>query len=130
MAVVSFAVMIATAYRGVVASAFVIDGSQQRTSTGTEDATKTNKTARLVAAKCESILGPVGTFDDADDTVGDYDALDIAVRMMPLYVFNTFSLTKKGDGRDSFNGLLAELETLADARRQEASTLVVHDPTE
>lgn len=124
MATCTFPVAIATYYRIVVASAHVISGSRQRSATATEDTAHTNAVANLVAAKVESILGPVGSFDDADISIGDTEALDIALRLMPIYVFNTFSLTKKGDAQTSFELLIEELENLNTSRSQEVGPVV------
>ncbi len=126
MATITFAARIAQDLRILVASAAVIDGTNQRGSGTTEVTATSDRIAVMAAAKVESILGDCGDFDDAATSVaGDLEALDIGVRLAQVRMNNVYPGTLGEAGTMYEKDILAEAHALADSRRQEATEPVV-----
>lgn len=95
----------------VIASANMIDLSNQRDTDVAEDTTRTAKVAELAAAKVKSYLG------DVDST--DVQAVDIGLRIALLYYSNNYSLIQGQAGRDALQSIYAELDELRQSRLSE-----------
>ncbi len=98
----------------VVASAHLIDLTNQRDSDSSIDSTVLSKACDLAAAKVQSYLGAV----DGDDT----EAVDIGVRLVLVQLKQSFSLV--GPVQDTRQQLIAELAELRDMRVMEVDLQV------
>lgn len=125
MATVTFPVKIGLDLVLLVADQTLIDLSRQRDSTATELSTRTVRTTEHAAAKVESVLGDVGSYDDTDQTIGDLAALDIGTRLALLRYSQVYTLTLTADGVSYIGEIKDELDELAEQRRQEAGTPVL-----
>ena len=122
MATITFAARIAQDLRILVASAAVIDGTNQRGAGTTEVTAISDRIGVMAAAKIESILGDCGDFDDAATSVtGDLEALDLGVRLAQVRMNNVYSGVLLEDGTMYEKDILEEAKSLAMSRRQEAS---------
>jgi hypothetical protein len=133
MATITFAARIAQDLRILVASAAVIDGTNQRGTGTTEVTAISDRIAVMVAAKLESdnLLGDVGDFDDAATSIaGDLSALDIGVRLAQVRMNNVYPGLLSEQGMMYEKDIIAEAQELATARRQLASTPVVVETAE
>lgn len=125
MATATFAERIQDDLAVLIADKTLIDLSRQRDATATQETARTLRVCQMAAAKVESKLGDVGSFDDTDGTIGDQTALDFGVRVAMMLYSQMYSLTLTEAGRDTFVSVMTEIDAEADVRRQEAGTPVI-----
>lgn len=125
MATITFRARIESELRILVGEQRLNDASNAGDPGTTEDTSRTAGFARNAAAKTESLLGGVGTFDDADNDAGDQEALQWAVRWSWLLYRKSFRMIEDIDAADERRELISELMSLQATRVAEASTPVV-----
>lgn len=105
----TLASQIATDLAVLVASANIIDLSNQRDTDATEDTTRTARVCAMAAAKVQSYLG------DVDGT--DLQAVDIGVRLAAVYYSASYPLLSTK--QDVLSNIYAELAELRESRLSE-----------
>lgn len=121
MATCTFGVRIGVDLAVIIASPTLIDASRQRVTTATEDTTRTARVCVLAAKKVESVLGAVGSYDDADATIGDQDALEIGIRIALHLYLHAYSMVQTAETNALWQDLLKELRELAEKRVAEVT---------
>jgi hypothetical protein len=109
----SLATAIAAELGVLVATATMVELSNQRTSVGTEDSARTTKVAEHAAAAVEARLGPCSETDIV--------AVDLGVRLALVRYAVVYSLTLKGQAQAYIGSVHQELAEEASRRRYEAA---------
>lgn len=119
MAVCTFGARLVVDFAVIIADATIIDASRQRVTTATQDSARTARVCTVAAKKVESVLGSVGSYDDADATVGDQDALELGIRVALHLYLHAYSLIQTSETNTLWQDLMKELKELAEKRVSE-----------
>jgi len=119
MATATFAERISLDLAILISPSSLIDLTNQRDTDALVNTNLLDRTSQMAAAKIQSRLGDVGSYDDTDGTIGDQQALDLGIRLSLHYLTNVYTLTLTDAGQAAQRQLFEEIELLARSRRQE-----------